>query len=337
MPDKVLYFPFIRVPNNEWFTRMLLYWDEVGSIVPRQYSDGNMALGRYMTELVDADLVKLVHPNEHIGDIPRFADAFLDLVDETPTASERRRTPTERQTTIRIHVDKMARRLADELHRRGLARPVDPPWHEVEKFTAIRFMAFLAASLGHLPTLQYVPATDKAEYLTAFSSETSGEAALLVLREQLRAAVLEGVLPTPSGGASATSIARFKSRYADPLRGFRRQVESAVIDVVSIAHPDLRTERLGLVTAQLRQEAEELRARMREANWRGIVFGTFCSLAAAAFPVGAGVVTGQPVIAAGSVPGLVNAIYNAFRESQQQRQIIESPLAYAALAQERLG
>jgi hypothetical protein len=32
--DKVLYFPHIRVPDNEWFTPALLYWDEVGDHRP---------------------------------------------------------------------------------------------------------------------------------------------------------------------------------------------------------------------------------------------------------------------------------------------------------------
>jgi hypothetical protein len=29
MADSVLYFPSIRVPETEWLTRVLLYWDTV--------------------------------------------------------------------------------------------------------------------------------------------------------------------------------------------------------------------------------------------------------------------------------------------------------------------
>lgn len=32
--DKVIYYPYINVPQNAWFTTVLLYWDEVGSIIP---------------------------------------------------------------------------------------------------------------------------------------------------------------------------------------------------------------------------------------------------------------------------------------------------------------
>lgn len=34
MSDKVLYFPYIDVPQSAWLTRMLLYWDTVGLSCP---------------------------------------------------------------------------------------------------------------------------------------------------------------------------------------------------------------------------------------------------------------------------------------------------------------
>jgi hypothetical protein len=52
MADKVLYFPYIRVPDSEWFTQVLLYWDEVGSIVPYEYVYSPEKLGPHMRELV---------------------------------------------------------------------------------------------------------------------------------------------------------------------------------------------------------------------------------------------------------------------------------------------
>jgi hypothetical protein len=40
MADAVIYFPYIRVPDNEWFTRVLLYWDQLGTIVPEELLAG---------------------------------------------------------------------------------------------------------------------------------------------------------------------------------------------------------------------------------------------------------------------------------------------------------
>jgi hypothetical protein len=35
MADSVLCFPSLRPPENEWFTRVLLYRDQVGTILPQ--------------------------------------------------------------------------------------------------------------------------------------------------------------------------------------------------------------------------------------------------------------------------------------------------------------
>jgi len=34
MEANALYFPYIKVPKSAWFTRILLYWDKVGAIIP---------------------------------------------------------------------------------------------------------------------------------------------------------------------------------------------------------------------------------------------------------------------------------------------------------------
>ncbi|GAA4707227.1 hypothetical protein GCM10025781_27320 [Kocuria gwangalliensis] len=33
--ETALYFPHIRVPKAAWFTQVLLYWEDVASIIPR--------------------------------------------------------------------------------------------------------------------------------------------------------------------------------------------------------------------------------------------------------------------------------------------------------------
>jgi hypothetical protein len=37
LKKRVLYFPFIRVPESTWLTQMLLHWDQVCSIVPYEF------------------------------------------------------------------------------------------------------------------------------------------------------------------------------------------------------------------------------------------------------------------------------------------------------------
>ena len=60
--NKVLYFPYINVPQNKWFTQILLYWDEIGTILPSQNNHEPILLDDHMRELIDARLVRPIDP-----------------------------------------------------------------------------------------------------------------------------------------------------------------------------------------------------------------------------------------------------------------------------------
>jgi len=49
--ETALYFPYIRIPENAWFSQILLYWDRAATIVPREIQDDSGIVGRYMREL----------------------------------------------------------------------------------------------------------------------------------------------------------------------------------------------------------------------------------------------------------------------------------------------
>jgi hypothetical protein len=49
--QNVIYFPYIRVPESEWFTRVLLYWKQVASIVPYEYIKSSK-LSKFMDALI---------------------------------------------------------------------------------------------------------------------------------------------------------------------------------------------------------------------------------------------------------------------------------------------
>lgn len=70
MRTRVLYFPYIRVPETPWLTQMLLYWDEVSSIVPSDYIGHPESLGTHMLGLVQEELVRQVVPGMIISEIP---------------------------------------------------------------------------------------------------------------------------------------------------------------------------------------------------------------------------------------------------------------------------
>lgn len=81
MKDKLLYFPYINVPYNAWVVRNLIYWDEIGAIVPRDYINEPNRLEREMREMVSAQLIRQVIPDNYIyRNENRFANAFIELI-----------------------------------------------------------------------------------------------------------------------------------------------------------------------------------------------------------------------------------------------------------------
>lgn len=145
MNKQALYFPYIRVPEAAWFTRTLLYWDRVGTIVPYALADSRKRLGDYTFELIGAHLVEPIYPDAHVNMIPRFAEGFFELLATDTMGAEERRVGFERGHLTLIHFDKMGKTVADELEARGLAHSAgrtDSPnsWWNVESRTADIFM-----------------------------------------------------------------------------------------------------------------------------------------------------------------------------------------------------
>lgn len=159
MKSRVLYFPYIRVPESIWLTQMLLYWDQVSSIVPYEFVHKPESLGPYMLSLVRAGLVFQVIPGAHIYEIPRFFDAFSGYIDGLGREIAHRKERFARGSTFRIHIEKLGD-IGDLLVRERLAVPEQYPWYEVERETADDFMSYLAASLGQVQSIDSAPVTD---------------------------------------------------------------------------------------------------------------------------------------------------------------------------------
>lgn len=77
MSGKVLYFPYIDIPQSAWLTRMLLYWDTVGVIMPYQFVEEPETLEDFTRDLLQAGLLAQVIPGQYVGDVPNFSKSFL--------------------------------------------------------------------------------------------------------------------------------------------------------------------------------------------------------------------------------------------------------------------
>jgi hypothetical protein len=321
---KAIYYPYIEVPNSPWFTRVLLYWDEVGAIVPYQFIENPDKLGPYMVGLVREQLVHQVMPGAYLWQLRNFDDAFLTYVDQQhwDARSAVGEWPN-------VHMEKL-QSLGEKLRERGLARGDKvnrhSPWYEVEPRTANAFMAYLAGVLGQFPSLCFSPITDEPQSLTPFLDERSHRKA------PIRRLVLDGLLPSPSGEVNPGALADFKSKHRRSLRAFRRDVEDKISELTHIADENELNQRIQDVVANMRDHIDELSARMREErNWPKVGFGTLCAI------VGAGVSACQALANAdytlgisGAALSVAPAIFDAFRGTEWGLE--DKPLAYAALA-----
>lgn len=324
MSDDILYFPEIRVPNSAWFTRMLLYWDHIGTIVPREFMERPEDLGEHTRSLLQEELVRPVIPGMHLYQVPKFDEAFADYLACLGPELDRRRQSFRDGATSQIHVEKVGA-LEGVIREYGLGRRGNDPyyssWYAVEQETAADFMAYLAASLGRLEELGYIPVTDRRRYwepmLRAVDRRIEHGGELTSLRLE----ILEDILPAPKQPLSADQIRNFKDRHGHELVIFRRAVEREIVTAAAIQDPELRRRRLELFRQEVNEQVQYVQARLSENGFGDVVFGKFCSVMAA-------------IPGVSFAFGLASAVYNAFQQSPENTH--PSPLVYAAYAQAEL-
>jgi hypothetical protein len=327
MSNNVLYFPSIRVPGSDWFTRMmLLYWDIVGTIMPAEFMERPGELGEDTRGLLEAELLTPVIPGMHLYKIPSFDESFAEYLENLGPEIDHRKGRFLEGETTEVHVEKVGA-LEGVMRSFGLCRGCNDPgysrWYFVERETAADFMAYLAASLGKLEELSYNPITDKERYCLPLMGGIQRPVERQSELTSLRSEVLEDCLPAPKRPISVRQLQEFKRVRGGGLARFRRAVERELIAAAAISDPKLRRQRLALFREEVEEQVQEIAAHLAESGFGDVVFTKLC-----------------PVIAAipgvSFVFGLAGAVYSAFRKSPKDE--TPSPLAYAAYAQlELLG
>jgi hypothetical protein len=241
--------------------RALLYWDQVGTIVPESWVRSPELLGDHTVELVQRGLLLQVFPWQ-VGEAHRDRfGAWLGSLGEDELRARRRRLASGR--IARVHEDKWLAyasglRAALEL---GLARRSNGEWVEVEESTAGEFMASLALDLCHPESdlsrpardrpQTWVPATGDEKAFKALlgglvprGSRDEAERALrLRIRGEarvcdLRAMVLERALPVPDETPTPEQLEQFKRKYGRRLPRLRRHIE-ALIDTQLVSEDEV--------------------------------------------------------------------------------------------------
>ena len=318
MRNRVLYFPYIRVPRSRWLTQLLLYWDEVSSIVPYEYIQRPESLGPYMHALVREGLVVQVLPGAHIYRVPRFDSAFQAYLEGLGPEVEQRRRRFKGGATFNVHVEKM-REVSETLVALRLARQARYPWYEVEKDTADDFMSYLATILGRLPEVDASPITDNAAYLRRLARSGVRKDAIENQLDSLRLTLLDAVLPVPDRVIAPSEIREFKTRHQRALGDFRRRVEREIIQAAGIPNPALRDRHLAVFVDEVEARIAEIQATMQGVGWR---------TARASLSVLAAIPGVTPLV------GLASTIWKAL--SDLDRRVEATDFAYAAYARTEL-
>lgn len=334
MVRNVIYFPYIRVPQSEWFTRVLLYWDQVGSIVPFEYVQ-SPGLGKFMEALIAEDLLRQISPGAHIDEIPYFSEAFLEYVDNPEYPVHRGILRTKKVPTFAVHMEKLGP-IGDELCNRGFAYLENYPWYNIETYTANQFMAYLAATLGRLPEINSEPTTDATRNLNSFMPQYHPEGRLSQELDKLRTLVLKDILPAPKGGIAPKKIAKFKSDYKKELTRFRNNVESFLITASAIEDQRHRDKSIEQFIVKTRNEVTELEELMNAKGWRNITLGRFLAYSTATLGLAVAITTGGLLGVVAAAFGAGSAIYTTIRNAKATNALEGRYAAYAVLAQKEL-
>ncbi|MBT2557697.1 hypothetical protein J7E24_07870 [Hymenobacter sp. ISL-91] len=323
MSNNILYFPYINIPNNEWTTKSVLYWDTVGAIVPDIYNDNPNEFESYMRSLIENQLVKQVYTYEYLGQIANFCDAFIQLVYQYGFNIDQRRNDFIAGNDTRIHNAKVDYSLWEELTKLGLAQRdrENQQWYRVEIKTARLLMMYLATVIAKLG--DFIPATDSIEYIDP-SLRQKGMSRYL---QQTRGKLLNDIMPCPVD-VDPVKLSHFKNKYYDQLRRFRNMLEQNLISIVDLNDSELRDSKYKLVLEEMLDASGEIKAKMNESNFKKVVFGSIFGL------IGAGVGYADDSRLSTSV-SLLNAVYSALQGYDNAS--LRSPYAYLALIDKKLS
>lgn len=332
--DRILYYPYIAVPNTKWLTHALLYWDEVASIVPSDYFNRPELHDPHMLELVRSNLVRQLPPLDEMGAPAGFENGFIEIVEEflrNTTADERRAG----KRFVRIHSEKMFYRIYTELCNRGIARKSDGPWYEVEERISLCFMLYLAAYVGKRDN--YTPITDRRIPLVHPVPYYKDRAIINVdqmqRRRRNRTIVLHGLLPVPKGNISLEGIVKFREKYGTQLKKFRSEIEVFLLDLET--YPTYQVdERIMHFVNSKSIEIEELTRKMDESwglTWLDIIKATSI-LSSFIQTVADNTALSYTNAASSAITGVHDLIKG---KGKGTGEILNKPFAYAALYQRK--
>jgi hypothetical protein len=78
--ENLLYYPYINIPNTDWTARVLLYYDQVGSIVPQSFFYEPDNYDPFMKKMVRNELIRPIDPMGVLDSPSEVSKPFIQYV-----------------------------------------------------------------------------------------------------------------------------------------------------------------------------------------------------------------------------------------------------------------
>lgn len=322
MKNKILYYPYVNIPKDQWIYKSVLYWDEVGAIIPPKYGEEGNITNPFTQKLIDYNLLNQVFPDEYIQQKREFSDFFLHLIEQPKFNIDLRRKTFELGGTSRIHINKFYHPFMEELVTRKLARREKwSSWYYVEAYTAGLLMTYLANVIGKLG--DYSLSTDELKNFKTNIHKDIIDEKVLSIREN----IINDILPFPMD-ANFKKLRDFKDNNYESLNKFRITIERLILDLAVIEDKELYNRRYNLEIGEINAERERLAKKMDESKIGKVLYSSMGGLITAAL---AFYVTQDPKLALGPLWVGVSSAVNEYDKANTENH----DLAYLALVNKK--
>ena len=223
MPNTLLYYPKIAIPDGAWLRQALLYWDQIGSIVPREFDQADHAVPD-LRMLYELRIYRPYNPEDFITGDQRlrmeFEQEFI-AISKKPSFWKRLPPPQARRFDSPIHIAKITDDLSEYIQSKSLATRRDryDHWYQFERSAALLYMSLLAKYMADSAEEMTIPGTDFGLFKDfIFQTENAN------FSKSCFELTLQDILPVPSQDTPLEKIIEFKSKRKDELISFREVI-----------------------------------------------------------------------------------------------------------------
>lgn len=256
------------MPSGRWLRQAILYWDEIGSIVPQRYDE--TALIPYTTDIeflrAEGEFrpfkTDLIYQREW-KDVQEFESELVEAILSTEFQSM---LPPEdiRTAQARVHKDKVSDAVFDFLEDAQLAKRSreDSDWYYFEKHTSLLYMALLAKYLADADTIS---STVTGTNMQAYKGLSFGAKSNSTSFHGLSVRFFD-ILPVPSPNNSLADILDFKRRRQPHLLHFRKILRDVQLSISNCTSQSQMNDALAGFSIGLERGLSDLHAVLSDAK-----------------------------------------------------------------------